>query len=1344
MAPCLKIGGSFLKKCIIKTTAVLLALLFTISSGVIVNGTGSNLETQEPSEICSEKEGTSKTLYLKVPYYNDGQSLSTKSTTSEKFNAAVGDVFSLTFDEVDISVNVTWTTNNPQGLSYTVNENDTRQCEITILSYDYGKVSITANAKGKTKVYEFVDVVLEGEETFNADVGDFFDLYLVDSSGGSLNGFGGTIEWSTNNPNGIYLSVDPSDKTHCTATILSFNYGKNYVEANINGDINKYEFVHFDDIWESLLYSNSYEYSKDLAALATEFCDAANQPSSSDSIQAKYTQELFFDPISKNYAENNWAEGSYAYNIGYRMFGNSAVICVTTRGTQNFAEGYIDWLKGLTGYNKEKDFFGGYKVFEHIYYYEKLVLGALDSYIKDPSHTAIQNADRIAILITGHSLGGACASALAAEISFKTNNKMGSWYDKLSQDHIYAYTFGAIMATPDYNRNIENGFENIHNIYNYYDTFGPYGQWAVLKVGSFYSKFGHTDFSTFDYDDDHAISNYRHAVENNLISCEGNEDDSINPYWFEFDSKYYNANICKLSAKFSMLGYDQSIVRTALDKYGFKNIETSHDTAINHVDYFIAHKKIKLTNQSYELIFMGLIGTSGDQWYSDFDPKEGSIHQGFNLAMGYAYLALKAYLSSNGFSQSDNLKILLTGHSRGAAAANLLAANLIDDKGITTTIMDGPVLVENEIKIKKQKMENIFTYTFATPRNAKENYDNDLYDIVYKESLNDNSAVKHTRIFNIVNPEDFVTKCMPAKWGYGRYGKTFSLPSKTNESNYAVMNSKMQPIFLRYKYETENFKDVANVIMALARETYYYDGLYHSFPDGEENTYKLVKKLTDRVFCVEDYYGRNNCTFHINAFTKISVFKFFQDTLAKTLADGNFIELFSSALPTSIDVSSLFKSISRYFWGFGITAFAYSHSMTTYYSFVSAIAEELPNREFGSYQGVANCPVDVEIYEKATGELVGRIKDNVVDEEIAAKPNSVVMTVDGDSKSFWLPSDGDYDVKLIGNDNGTMDYTLAEIDSDAGEVKRVNYFDVPITKNEAWSGTTSSEDFEIEEHTLTSDDGTVLTYTENINEEEKKFSIDIIIEGNGTADTSRTAVSGDYVAVTATPDEGNTFDGWYENGELLTSDAEYAFVAKSNRTLKAKFSENAAEQKYTATFIADGKVIKTVEFSAGTATIEEPDVPYKEGYTGRWSEYVLSASDITINAVYEKISDNNPTANVVINVAGEKTIKYRTKVTIKATATNLDSKYHLVLCINGKEIKGNNKEVSYEYGELKNDVNYTVKIVDESNITQKDKEGKELKKSGGKITCNAGFFVRLIAFFQGLFNALPSETVEPK
>ncbi len=54
-----------------------------------------------------------------------------------------------------------------------------------------------------------------------------------------------------------------------------------------------------------------------------------------------------------------------------------------------------------------------------------------------------------------------------------------------------------------------------------------------------------------------------------------------------------------------------------------------------------------------------------------------------------------------------------------------------------------------------------------------------------------------------------------------------------------------------------------------------------------------------------------------------------------------------------------------------------------------------------------------------------------------------------------------------------------------------------------------------------------------------------------------------------------------------------------------------------------------------------------------------------------------------------------------------------------------------------------VKIVDSKGNVQLDANGAELKKEGGKITCDAGFFKKIVSFFKGLFSALPTITIKP-
>jgi hypothetical protein len=62
---------------------------------------------------------------------------------------------------------------------------------------------------------------------------------------------------------------------------------------------------------------------------------------------------------------------------------------------------------------------------------------------------------------------------------------------------------------------------------------------------------------------------------------------------------------------------------------------------------------------------------------------------------------------------------------------------------------------------------------------------------------------------------------------------------------------------------------------------------------------------------------------------------------------------------------------------------------------------------------------------------------------------------------------------------------------------------------------------------------------------------------------------------------------------------------------------------FTATFVAGGEVVATVDFPKGTTEIAEPKVPAKDRYIGEWEEYTLADADITINAVYTLIKSDD-------------------------------------------------------------------------------------------------------------------------
>lgn len=204
--------------------------------------------------------------------------------------------------------------------------------------------------------------------------------------------------------------------------------------------------------------------------------------------------------------------------------------------------------------------------------------------------------------------------------------------------------------------------------------------------------------------------------------------------YFVNDSSVTQGGLAKLSMLGAASAYEGKNAKSFLEQCGFvykyvtvKLKEKDND----HVSYGIGYKKIG----DYTLVAVLVRGTKGNyEWVSNFNLGTNANHIGFKNAKNEMKSSINSYLKKEGIT--GNIKWWITGHSRGAAVANMYAKDI--------TLIYGKA--------------NVYAYTFATPRVSID---------AFKDGFEN--------IKNYLNPGDFVTEVAPKKWGYKRWGQDIVL-----------------------------------------------------------------------------------------------------------------------------------------------------------------------------------------------------------------------------------------------------------------------------------------------------------------------------------------------------------------------------------------------------------------------------------------------------------------------------------------------------------------------------------------------------------------------------------------
>ena len=234
------------------------------------------------------------------------------------------------------------------------------------------------------------------------------------------------------------------------------------------------------------------------------------------------------------------------------------------------------------------------------------------------------------------------------------------------------------------------------------------------------------------------------------------------------------------------------------------------------------HRRMGEGDETYELIAVVVRGGGYEQeWAGNFTVGASGGHAGFEEAKESVYAFLEAYLREQKIS--GRVKFWITGYSRGAAVANLLAARM--DKELDKGQPIAPGLTYS--------LEDIYAYCFETPAGA-----------LKKNALD---APRYQNIYNVLNPNDPVIYVAPAFFGFGRYGSSMILPTKDSDpEDYEAKKAAMLSIYRKLptagSYQVDDFQ-MKKLDLSIG---------FRGFLDGE----KLIKDDTEENLTQGEFLSR--------------------------------------------------------------------------------------------------------------------------------------------------------------------------------------------------------------------------------------------------------------------------------------------------------------------------------------------------------------------------------------------------------------------------------------------------------------------------------------------------------
>ena len=680
---------------------------------------------------------------------------------------------------------------------------------------------------------------------------------------------------------------------------------------------------------------------------------------------------------------------------------------------------------------------------------------------------------------------------------------------------------------------------------------------------------------------------YYYYLDNNEDKTSTTDSVYYSDSFFSRSNNEYDHEIATASLAMGMSGFSKDFIEIFLKNCGFKqNLEQSIRYDIDKKDdqdkvaYTFATKKIA----GKTVIAVSLRGGEyGNEWGSNgrvgYLGKALGYHYAFNKAADDVKMHLEEYCGKNGIVL-QNAKIWLTGYSRSAAVANCVGEKL-----------------EREGLIDKS---NLYCYGFATPRTVTErqvdtnvqgifNIVNPL-DIVPCVPLNSSTVAS---IISVFSSSRTVNMDISEPWSYTRHGDTLELPSYLGTSSYNKKLGEMRDQFDLLTENQNNYERMNGVTLQLLLDIL-------SSTTATENFY--VKQLQDQIIVpgLEQLAGEGvtSDAAIIGLISEIPGARLL-------LREKGFDYQFKKGDTTSNSVQKR-AAIP----GLSLTM---QHWPETYMAWMKTGYEPKKASSFKSI--FVQCPVDIEVYDP-DNELVARITNDTIDESI--EPHLESYVDETGAKMIFLPSDAEFNIKLIATDDGTMTYSVREFDGDRAFKRKTIFEDIEIENGQVFTGNVNGELNTDSDNYALESNGEIISADYDLSDEAlNNIEIKADIVGDGIVMGEGLYTIGDSVVLDASPLYDNEFIGWYtENDELITNESVITTVAKEAITYKAKFTEADVTPEDPTPVDPQPAPVVTPTTPAVTAPAEIQDLP-----SVKISK--PAAAKKSVNVKWKKVSKKN-------------------------------------------------------------------------------------------------------------------------